>query len=66
MGAIREGVSADYRLCLWPITLAHLWRIIDEWPHLATEPGYVLLTVAAAALGLWSWRLLRQGRARDT
>ena len=48
------------------ITLAHLWRIIDEWPHLATEPWYVLLTLAAAALGLWSWRLLRLGRARDT
>jgi len=32
------------------ITVAHLWRIIDEWPHLAREPGYLLLTAAAAAL----------------
>jgi protein-S-isoprenylcysteine O-methyltransferase Ste14 len=42
------------------ITLAHLWRILDEWPHLATEPGYLLITVAAAALCLWAWRLLRR------
>jgi hypothetical protein len=41
------------------ITLAHVLRIIAEGPHLATDPWYVLLTVAAAALGLWAWRLLR-------
>src|SRR4029078_3469879 len=44
------------------ITVAHLWRIIDEWPHLAREPGYLLLTAAAAALGLWAVRLLRPPR----
>lgn len=42
------------------ITLAHLWRILVEWPHLATEPGYLLLTVATAALCLWAWRLFRR------
>jgi hypothetical protein len=41
------------------ITLAHVLRIIAEGPHLATDPWYVLLTVVAAALGLWAWRLLR-------
>ena len=41
------------------ITLVHLWRIVDEWPHLATDPWYLLLTAAAAALCLWAWRLLR-------
>jgi hypothetical protein len=41
------------------ITLAHLWRIIDEWPRQATDAWYLLLTVAAAALSLWAWRLLR-------
>ena len=41
------------------ITLAHLWRMIAEWPHLATEPWYVLLTVTAAVLSFWAWRLLR-------
>ncbi len=41
------------------ITLAHLLRIIAEGPHLVTEPSFVLLTVAAATLCLWAWRLLR-------
>lgn len=44
------------------ITLVHLWRIVDEWPRLATDPWYLLLTVAAAALCLWAWRLLRSMR----
>jgi hypothetical protein len=41
------------------LTLAHLLRIIAEGPHLLTNPWYVVLTVAAATLGLWAWRLLR-------
>lgn len=41
------------------ITLVHLWRIVDEWPRLATDPWYLLLTAAAAARCLWAWRLLR-------
>jgi len=40
------------------VTLAHVWRMVDE-PRLATEPWYLALTLAAAALGLWAWRLLR-------
>lgn len=38
--------------------LAHIWRVIEEGPHLATEPWYVLITVAAAVLCLWALRLL--------
>jgi hypothetical protein len=41
------------------LTLAHLLRIILEGPHLATEPFYVLITIAAAGLSVWAWRLLR-------
>jgi hypothetical protein len=41
------------------ITVAHLWRIVDEWPQLATDSWYLLLTVAAASLSLWAWRLVR-------
>jgi len=41
------------------ITLAHVLRIIAEGPHLLTEPLWVLLTVATAALTVWAWRLLR-------
>ena len=39
------------------ITLVHLWRIIEEWPHLAREPWFVLLTVASVVLSLWAVRL---------
>jgi hypothetical protein len=41
------------------ITVAHLLRIIAE-PHLATDPFYNFLTVIAAALCVWAWRLLRR------
>jgi hypothetical protein len=41
------------------LTLAHMWRVIEEGPRLATDPLWVLTTVAAAALCLWAWRLLR-------
>jgi len=40
------------------LTLAHVWRVLAEDPHLATDPLFVLITVAAAALCLWAWRLL--------
>ena len=38
------------------LTLAHIWRVIAEEPHLATEPWYVLVAVAADSLlplGFW-------------
>ena len=41
------------------LTLAHHLRIIQEGRHLATDPLYLLITVAAGALCLWAWRLLR-------
>jgi hypothetical protein len=40
------------------LALVHVWRIIQE-PHLGTEPWYILITVAAAALSVWAWRLVR-------
>jgi hypothetical protein len=47
------------------ITLAHIWRVIVEGPHLATNPVFVLLTFAAAALCVWAWRLLKCSSRRD-
>ena len=41
------------------ITLAHVWRVIEEGRGLASDPWFILRTVAAAALCLWAWRLLR-------
>ncbi len=40
------------------LTVAHLARMVQE-PHLATDPWYVSLTVAAALMCLWAWRVLR-------
>jgi hypothetical protein len=40
------------------LTLAHIWRVIEEGPHLMKEAPWVLITVAAAALCLWACRLL--------
>lgn len=42
------------------LTLAHIWRVIEEGPHLMTQVPWVLITVAAAALFLWACRLLWQ------
>jgi hypothetical protein len=40
------------------LTLAHVVRIAEEGSHLATDAGWVLITVASAALFLWACRLL--------
>jgi hypothetical protein len=43
------------------VTLAHLWRMVEERP-LATSPWYIAVTVLAGALGFWAWRLLSKRR----
>jgi hypothetical protein len=40
------------------ITLAHIARIFAEGPRLAKDPVFLLLTLAAAVLCFWAWRLL--------
>jgi hypothetical protein len=45
------------------ITLAHLLRVVEEGRHVATDPFFVLLTVLAAALSVWAFRLLRVTRS---
>jgi hypothetical protein len=40
------------------LTAVHLWRAFVEGPHLVTDPWFVVITVAAAALCLWACRLL--------
>ena len=39
------------------LTLAHIWRVMAEGPNVA-NPGFLLITLAAAALSIWAWRLL--------
>ena len=41
------------------IVVAHIWRVIEEGHALAKDPLYIIITLAAAALCLWAWRLLR-------
>jgi hypothetical protein len=49
------------------VTLAHVWRVIEE-VHLATDPGYILITLMTAGLCLWAWRLVSAAArlARET
>ena len=42
------------------LTVAHIWRGIEEGPQLATQWWFILLTLSTAALSLWAWRLLRR------
>jgi hypothetical protein len=44
------------------LTLAHLVRIMVEGLRLAKDPLYVLITLAAATLTFWAWRVLRLSR----
>jgi hypothetical protein len=46
------------------LTLAHVWRIIEEGSHVASDPSWVLITLVAAALCLWALRLLWSSRGR--
>ena len=48
------------------LTLAHLLRIMVEWPHVVREPLFLLITVAAGALCFWAWRVFRFLKRRDT
>lgn len=41
------------------LTAAHIWRMVWEDHSLATDPLYLAITIIAAALGVWAWRLLR-------
>jgi len=41
------------------IVVAHIWRAIEEGPALAKNPLYIVITIAAAALCLWAWRVLK-------
>jgi hypothetical protein len=41
------------------IVVAHIWRVIAEGPALAGNPFYIVTTLAAAALTLWAWAVLR-------
>ena len=41
------------------IVVAHIWRAIEEGAGMATHPAFIGLTVAAAALSIWAWRVFK-------
>ena len=41
------------------LTLLHVWRGFVERP-IATEPWFILITLASAALCIWAVRLLQR------
>jgi hypothetical protein len=41
------------------LAVVHVWRMIVE-PHLARDPWYLLITVAAGALSAAAWRVARR------
>ncbi len=41
------------------LVVAHIWRAIEEGPALFKDPFYIVITIAAAALCFWAWRVLR-------
>ncbi|HLB81948.1 MAG TPA: hypothetical protein VJJ54_02570 [Gemmatimonadales bacterium] len=44
------------------LALAHVWRIVAEWPLVTTDLPAMLeagIGIVAAGLCLWAWRLLR-------
>jgi len=46
------------------LALAHVWRIIAEWPRLLHEPAEIIVAamgLVAAVLCVWAWRLWRSG-----
>jgi len=42
------------------LTLMHVWRVFAEDRRLARDPWFILITVVAAGLCLWAWRLLKR------
>jgi len=43
------------------LAVVHVWRALEEGPHLARDPWFVIITALAASLCLWACWLLRPG-----
>ena len=46
------------------LVLAHILRAFEEGSQLFRNPSYVLVTIAAAAMCLWAFRVLRPSPRR--
>lgn len=38
---------------------AHIWRAFAEGSGLFKEPSFIVMTLAAAGMSLWAWRVYR-------
>jgi len=45
------------------LVAVHVWRAVEEGPHLAMDPAYVVITTLAAAMSFWAWRVFRAMRS---
>lgn len=41
------------------LVVLHVWRLIVEGGQMAKDPWFWLITIVAAALSAWAWRLLQ-------
>ena len=41
------------------IVIAHVWRVIAESASLASDPGFIVLTLVAAGMCGWAFYLVR-------
>ena len=48
------------------LAVAHIWRVIEEGPHLARDPWFILITSLSTALCVWSGLVLRTSRGAST
>lgn len=53
-----KGYVTTTGLVFGLITLAHIWRVVEEGSRLAGDPFFALITVVAASLCIWAGRLL--------
>lgn len=44
------------------LVVAHIWRIVAESRQLVTEPDFIIITLIAAGLSAWAWRLFMRFR----
>lgn len=44
------------------LVVAHVWRAVAESRALATDPWFVAITLACAALSVWAWVVARRLR----
>lgn len=44
------------------LTVAHIWRAVQEGGHVVRSPWFIGMTIASTAMCLWAVKLLRQAR----